>query len=157
MTMESLETLPPAIRSRLAGAGVISIEDARALGINGLAQLPGIEAPDLVTIAKLLAAENLSQFLEPAPQPAQAGAGEDDEEDDDSPIPEDEFVAPGREFTTRLQDRHADWVDGMAGLNNDTPAHIIEQCVRRVYAEDSTKAGTAGGGTVKAEDFDGGE
>ena len=46
-----------------------------------------------------------------------------------------------KQFTTTLQLRHASWVERSAEKYHDTPDHIIEQCVRRVYGDDPEKAG----------------
>ena len=155
----TIATLSEDIRRALNIAGIIDVDGIRAVGITGIAKLPGMSSDGIGKIALLLA-ETAAQPPETAPALAQIDAGEaeaPDDEDDTAPIPVEETVAPGREFTTRLQDRHANWVENMAEFYNSEPGKVIEQCVRRAYAEDSTKAGTAGGGTVKADEFDGGE
>ena len=151
----------------LAGAGMKSVEDLRAIGIGGLSKLPGIEEADLLEIAILLANNpaNAAETVDatrpdhptaaPVPTPAQEDPEED--EDDVAPITEEETIPPGEDFTVRLQTRHAQWLRDTAELHRDTTGHIIEQLVRRGCAEDPFKAGRRGGGTIPAEDFNGAE
>lgn len=161
--------LPETALEALGAAGVSTMDDARALGIGGIARLPGnISEDDLRKIAVALVEDanqtadrlaNLPPQADEAPEaPIDAvDDATDDPDDDVAPITEAETTPPGEEFTVRLQIRHAEWLRDTAELHNDTAGHIIEQLVRRGCAEDPFKAGRRGGGTVQASEFDGGE
>lgn len=62
-------------------------------------------------------------------------------------------TATTRRFELDLQIRHAQWVEDMAHQHRTTPDKIIEQVVRAAYAQDPTKGGRVGGGSLTRTEF----
>lgn len=57
------------------------------------------------------------------------------------------------QYTVQLQPRHAQWLERFSALQGNSPERQIEIFIREAMARDSTKGGTAGGGTGRAQSF----
>lgn len=60
---------------------------------------------------------------------------------------------PDTTIIVELQLRHFEWLERQASITGESVERMVEKLIREAKARDPYKGGTAGGGTVRAADF----
>lgn len=151
MTNLNTTGLSKKLVTALVEQGIDSVEKLCSFTLDDIGALEGVGPAALLAIAKVKEQANIQVVKTDAPtaeEKPKKNMGDLMKEP-----PPDKATVTTKQYTVKLQFRHAEWVTRAAEAYGMTEDQVIEQAIRQAYARDPYKAGdTAVSGSILKHD-----